>query len=96
MAAVYPSTALRSNQASVKRAANDGEVIITDNGGKHFLFLSEENYASELESVAHQAAYAERMAWSIRRAKKGIAEGSFVVGAEAAISAARQIREQRG
>lgn len=91
MRAVFPSTALRADQASVKRAAENEPVIITDNNSQHYIFCSESAFDRIVQSEAEQAAYAARMARAIRRARSGIARGEYVVGADAAIAAARHM-----
>lgn len=92
----YPSTALRASQAEVKQAAQEQKVIITDNGGRIYYFLTEESYDDALLRAAEGAAYAERMSCSIRRARAGIARGECVEGADAAIAAVRELRAGRG
>ena len=93
---VFPSTALRSQQPEVKRAASIQPVIITDNNRQQYVFCSEDVFHKRLEHETQEAAYATRMAWGIRRAKDGIANGHFVVGADAAIRAAAELRDGHG
>lgn len=93
MAAIFPSTALRSDQVAVKKAAQNEPVIITDNNGQYYLFSSEAAFNERLHVEAEEAAYEARMARGIRRAREGIARGEYVVGAEAAIAAAQHMRQ---
>lgn len=96
MQKVFPSTALRTELSEVKRAADSDAVIITDTGNTQYVFVSEAILDAQLEREASEAAYAERMAWGIRRARAGIARGEYVVGAEAAIAEAQRRRANHG
>lgn len=91
MYAIFPSTALRTSQPKVKRAAQIEPVIITDNNSQQYLFMTEQEFARRLQNEADEAAYATRMARGIRRAKEGIARGEYVVGANAAIAQAQRM-----
>ena len=96
MSAIFPSTALRADQAAVKRAADQEHAIVTDNNGQHYLFFSEGDFDQTLSREAAEAAYIARIEHRIERSRRGIAHGEFVVGAEAAIAKAKQIRAARG
>ena len=93
MPAIFPSTALRSNQTAVKRAAKDAPVIITDNNDQYYYFSSEKAFEQQLSRESELAAYAARMAHGIRRAKEEISRGECVIGAGAAIAAAQRMRQ---
>lgn len=96
MTSVFPSTALRANLSEVKRAADRAATIITDKGNVQYVFVSEEVLAKELRRAAEEAAYAQRMARGIRRARLGIQDGACVVGAEEAIAEAERRRAAHG
>ena len=96
MLQIFPSTALRSSQTEVKRAACNEPAVITDGSNLHYLFLSEQDYEARLRREEEIAAYEERMARGIERAKAGIARGQYVVGAEAAIKRANELGNVHG
>ena len=91
-----PSSDLRSRLGEVKQEAKVEPVVITDSGSTNYLFMSEEGYEKQKQRVAEEAAYAERMARGIRRARNGIKRGECVVGAEEAIRAAERLRATYG
>lgn len=96
MLPVFPSTALRTDLSEVKKKASQSETIITDSGNTQYVFASEQVFAESLQREAEEAAYAERMARSIRRARAGIRRGEYVVGAEATIAEAERRRSAHG
>ena len=91
-----PSSELRSKLGEVKQAARNEPVVVTNGGSTNYLFMSEESYEREMRKAAEEAAYAERMARCIKRAREGIARGEYVVGAEEAIRAADRLRTTHG
>lgn len=96
MQPVFPSTSLRTNLSAVKQEASRTEAVITDSGGAQYVFVSEQVLADSLRREEEQAAYVERMARSIRRARSGIRQGQSVIGAEAAIAEAERRRASHG
>ena len=96
MRPVFPSTSLRTDLSAVKREASRTETIVTDVGGARYMFASEQVLADTLKREEEQAAYAERMARGIRRARSGIRQGEYEVGAEAAIAEAERRRTSHG
>lgn len=93
---IFPSTSLRTDLSAVKREASRTEATITDAGGVQYVFASEQVLADTLKREEEQAAYAERMARAIRRARTGIRRGECVIGAEAAIAEAERRRTSHG
>ena len=93
---VFPSTSLRTDLSAIKQEASRTETVITDSGGTQYVFASEQVHANTLKREEERAAYAERMARGIRRARKGIERGECVVGAEMAIAEAERRRASHG
>ncbi len=96
MLRTFPSTMLRTDLSTAKEAARHAETIITDKSNTHYVFASEDVFAHTIERAATEAAYAERMARGIRRARAGIEHGEYVVGADAAIAEAERRRTDCG
>ena len=93
---VFPSTALRTRQAEVKRAADAQEVLITDNGSQNYAFASERVLADTLNDAEWDADFTEHVAERIRRGMEEIERGEYIVGADAAIAEIRRRRAARG
>ncbi|MDO4442732.1 MAG: hypothetical protein Q4B69_02565 [Slackia sp.] len=87
MEAIYPFSALKTNQREVKDAALEGVVHVTENGRGAFVFCSEDVFDRKLREAAEEAVYAERMAAAIRQGREDIEEGRCVEGTAAALDA---------
>lgn len=96
MEAIYPFSDLKTKQREVKDAALKDVVRVTENGKGAFVFCSEEVFERKLQAAAEEAAYAERVAASIRRGKTEIAEGKFVEGRDAALAVIEAMAAHNG
>ena len=96
MQGVYPTTALKTQLREIKNLTTDGLALITEGGRGSFVFGSERALDEELAAEARGAAYARRMAAGIEAGRADIACGDFVVGAEAAIARAEEMRLTHG
>ena len=86
MEAIYPFSALKTNQREVKDSALRDVVRVTENGRGAFVFCSEEVFEGKLREAADEAVYAERMAAAIRQGRDDIERGRCVEGTAAALS----------
>lgn len=96
MEAIYPFTALKTNQRELKNAASNDIVHITENGKGAFVFCSEEVFERRVSDAVAEAVYAERLAASIRQGREEIAQGHHVEGTQNAIDAIMERRAHRG
>ena len=96
MEAIYPFSALKTNQREVKDAALEGVVHVTENGRGAFVFCSEDVFDRKLQEAAEAAVYAERIAASIRQGRADIEEGRCVEGIKEALEVIRKKAERHG
>lgn len=95
MRSAYPSTALRTQFREIKDLTKDQLAIITEGSKGSYVFGSEQAFEDEIAAEARNAAYARRIAAGIEAGRADIARGDFVVGADAAIAQAEELRLPR-
>ncbi len=94
MSAIYPSTALKSQQREIKAAANSQIVHITENGwGKH-VFMSEDVLERTIEQTVEGALYEKRLADALRGSRKDFEEGRFYSSREELLAAVAEKRSE--
>ena len=93
---IFPSTALRNNQAAVREAVANHPVYITDSGNQDYVFCTEEQFNAEERKAEEEAAYAARVSRLIERGKANIAAGRCINGLDAARDYVNKARISHG
>ena len=77
MPAIYPSTALKNEQKTIKAIADNEIVYITENGRGKYLFMSQEVHDREIAEAVEEALYEFRMAEALRASRADYAAGRY-------------------
>lgn len=75
MAAIYPSSALKSRQREIKDLAEREPVYITEHGRGKYVFLSEEVLDQMIAQAVEDALYDERLAEALAESREDFAAG---------------------
>ena len=93
MPAIFPSTALKTQQREVKSIADNEIVHITENGWGKYVFMSEEVFKRTVDQAVEDALYESRLANALRESRKDYEEGSYYSSREDLLAAVAQKRE---
>lgn len=95
MPAIYPSTALKSQQREIKSLADHEIVYITENGRGKYVFTSEDVLRQKIEDTVESALYEQRMAQALRESRADFDEGRFYSSREDLLKAVADKRAGR-
>ena len=84
MDAVYSITDLAKQQSTVKQAAQQGVVRITEHGRGAYVFCSERVFEDRIAQAVEEALFEERMSQLIEQGMDDIAAGRCYRGTDAA------------
>ena len=82
MEAIYPISALAKDQKTVKQAAREGLVRITEHGSAAFVFCSEEILEQRINEAVEEALFQARLQATIAQGRDDIASGRYIEGTE--------------
>lgn len=94
MPAIYPSTALKSQQREIKSIADKEIVHITENGWGKYVFMSEDVFAQAIEQAVENALYEQRVSAALTESRRDYEEGRYYSSREdlmAAVMAKREV-----
>lgn len=94
MPAIYPSTALKSQQREIKSIADKEIVHITENGWGKYVFMSEDVLAQTIEQAVENALYEQRVSAALAESRRDYEEGRYYSSREdlmAAVMAKREV-----
>lgn len=77
MSAIYPSTALKSQQREIKAIADKEIVHITENGWGKYVFMSEEVLKRTVSKAVEDALYEKRLSTALSESRQDFEEGRF-------------------
>jgi phage I-like protein len=83
MPAIFPSTALKTNQKELKNYADKEVVYITENGYGKYAFMSEEVLQRLINDAVENALYEARVAHALRESTEDFAAGRVYEGIDA-------------
>lgn len=87
MPAIYPSTALKTQQKEIKTLADTQIVHITENGWGKYVFMSEEVLSKTIEDAVQEALYEKRLANALSRSREDFEQGRFYSSTEELLQA---------
>lgn len=93
MEPIYSMTTLQRNPSVVKKDARQGVVRITEQGGRSYVFCSEEAFESRISKERAEAAYEARLMDAVGRGIADVEAGRFTSSVEEAFSKAEQLRK---
>lgn len=93
MPAIYPSTALKTQQREIKGIADHEIVHITENGWGKYAFMSEEVLKKTIDQAVEDALYEQRLADVLTESRRDFAEGRVYSSREDMMAAVAQKRE---
>ena len=93
MAAIYPSTSLKTHQREIKTIADREVVHITENGRGKYIFASEEVFAREIDAAVQQALYEAQLSAALRASRNDFDQGRYYASREDLMAAVREMRQ---